>query len=262
MKIKVKDLTVNYSIHGHVGPWVTLAHPHSSNHSAWAALATDLAANHRVLCFDARGHGETTATAPPYTMAQLADDAFALLNALEIEQTHWVGQAMGAMVGQALAIQNPQAVLSLVLADSTLGNPAGMQPVWAERNAAVRSQGLGSVLESTLQRWFMPQTLQHQPELIAQITQMILQTSVDGYVGGSSAMASMDLSATIDQIGCPTLVMVGDHDPATPLAMSQAIHEKIAGSTLIVLPDCSHMSYLEQTELFNRQVVTFLSRLQ
>ena len=119
-----------------------------------------------------------------------------------------------------------------------------------------------AVLESTLQRWFMPQPLQHQPALIAQVTQMILQTSVDGYVGGSSAMASMDLSASIDQICCPTLVMVGDHDPATPVAMSQAIHAGIAGSTLVVLPDCSHMSYLEQPALFNQQVVAFLSRLQ
>lgn len=262
MNIQVKDLSVAYRVLGNAGPWVTLAHSHCANHAVWEPLAIELASNFRVLCFDSRGHGKTTATPPPYTMSQLADDAFQLLNALGIKNTHWVGQAMGAMIGQALAIEQPQAILSLVLADSTLGNPEGMRPIWAARNALASSQGLSAILDSTVERWFVARTISEQPELIEQVKQMILQTPIEGYVGGSTAMATMDMSDSIGRVRSPTLVMVGAHDPATPIAMSRAIQAKIADSDLVILPDCSHMSYLEQPVMFNQLVRDFLSRIQ
>ena len=97
MKIQVNGLSVAYDIAGSSGEWVTLSHAHCCNRETWQALRQQLSTHYRVLTFDARGHGDTSSTPPPYTMAGLADDAFQLLQALGIHRTHWVGQAMGGL---------------------------------------------------------------------------------------------------------------------------------------------------------------------
>ena len=97
MKIQVNGLSVAYDIAGSSGEWVTLSHAHCCNRETWQALRQQLSTHYRVLTFDARGHGDTSSTPPPYTMAGLADDAFQLLHALGIHRTHWVGQAMAGL---------------------------------------------------------------------------------------------------------------------------------------------------------------------
>ena len=261
MKIQVNGLSVAYDIAGSSGEWVTLSHAHCCNRETWQALRQQLSTHYRVLTFDARGHGDTSSTPPPYTMAELADDAFQLLQALGIHRTHWVGQAMGAMVGQTLALAQPQGIQSLVLADSTLGNPQRSKPVWDERNALAQREGLEALVASTLERWFTPETLVTQVALMQWVAEMISRTRVDGYIGGSQAMAGLDLNQRIQEIKCPTLVMVGAHDPATPVEMARRIHSQITHSSLVVLPDASHMANLEQPEQFNHHVLTFLASL-
>lgn len=75
------------------------------------------------------------------------------------------------------------------------------------------------------------------------------------------AMGGLDLNQRIQEIKCPTLVMVGAHDPATPVEMARRIHSQITHSSLVVLPDASHMANLEQPEQFNHHVLTFLASL-
>ena len=97
MKIQVNGLSVAYDIAGSSGEWVTLSHAHCCNRETWQALRQQLSTHYRVLTFDARGHGDTSSTPPPYTMAGLADDALQLLQALGVHRTHWVGQAMAGL---------------------------------------------------------------------------------------------------------------------------------------------------------------------
>lgn len=260
MLTQINDRTVAYDLAGRDGDWVCLAHAHCGSRKTWTALIQALSQTHRVLSFDARGHGQSTATEPPYSMAQLAQDAAELLSALGIEQTHWIGQAMGAMVGQALAISQPQRVKSLVLANSTLGNPEVSLPLWQARNAIARAQGLQALLQATLERWFTAKTLQMQPPWLQDVVSTMLGTPPDGYVGASLAMATMDQRDAIASISCPTLILVGDADTATPPSQARQIHAGIKNSTLLVLPDSAHMAYLEQPELFRNAVLDFLAR--
>lgn len=258
MLLQIGDRVVGYEVYGEQGDWVCLAHPHCSNRHTWAGLIEPLVQSHRVLSFDIRGHGESSATPPPYSMSQLAQDAAELLTALDIARTHWIGQAMGAMVGQSLAIDRPEMIQSLVLASSTPGQPEVALPVWQARNALARTSGLEAVLEDSLTRWFTPETRRNKPDLMRRVANIMLATSVDGYIGTSLAMASMDLGKKIGQICCPTLILVGASDTATPPSQARSLQTSIKGSRLVVLPDSSHMAYLEQAELFKHLVLEFL----
>src|SRR5687767_12308793 len=99
MKIDVNGITVNYAVEGE-GPCITLSHSLACDLSMWDGQAALLSEKFRVLRYDTRGHGQTSAPPGEYTLDQLADDAKALLDALGIRRTHWIGLSMGGMIGQ------------------------------------------------------------------------------------------------------------------------------------------------------------------
>ena len=100
MKVNANGIEINCVVEGN-GPWLTMSNSLTCNLSMWDEQARLLSQDFKVLRYDTRGHGETSATAGAYTLDQLADDAKGLLNALGVEQTHWVGLSLGGMIGRA-----------------------------------------------------------------------------------------------------------------------------------------------------------------
>jgi pimeloyl-ACP methyl ester carboxylesterase len=89
---------------------------------------------------------------------------------------------------------------------------------------------------------------------------MIRATNPRGYIGCGQAIAALDLTDRLHAIGLPTLIIVGENDPGTPVAASRTIHEKIKGSELVILKSASHLSNMEQPDAFNRAVTAFLAK--
>ena len=89
---------------------------------------------------------------------------------------------------------------------------------------------------------------------------MIESTPVEGYVCCCAAIRDMNQLDALSRIGVPTRVIVGAEDPSTPVAASQAIHQRIAGSDLVIIKDAAHLSNIEQTDVFNAALLDFLSR--
>jgi 3-oxoadipate enol-lactonase len=104
-----------------------------------------------------------------------------------------------------------------------------------------------------------PRALQENPALVARLTKMIQTTPIDGYVGWCHAIGSLNVTDRLGAIRLPTRVIVGELDPATPVAASQAIHAAIPGSDLVVVPGVSHMLHNEEPELFHSHVLPFLA---
>ena len=98
MKLTANGIEINYVIEGN-GPWLTMSHSLASNLTMWDEQAQLLSKKFKVLRYDTRGHGQTSAPPGPYTLDQLADDVHALFAALGINETHWVGLSMGGMIG-------------------------------------------------------------------------------------------------------------------------------------------------------------------
>jgi 3-oxoadipate enol-lactonase len=262
MKATANGIAVNYTLDGPAGaPVVTLSHSLATTLAMWDPQMKDLTARYRVLRYDTRGHGGTDAPGGAYTLDQLAEDARALLRALGIARTHWVGLSMGGMIGQALALKAPELLASLALCDTSSRVPPEARPTWDERIRVAETQGMGPHVEPTLGRWFTPAFREKRPEVVERVRAMIRGTNPVGYVGCCHAIAALDLTDRLGAIKVPTLILVGEEDPGTPVAASEAIRDRIPGSELVVLKSASHLSNIEQAEAFTRALTAFLSRV-
>jgi len=212
-----------------------------------------------VLRYDTRGHGGTDAPKGAYTLDQLADDARALLVALGIPRAHWVGLSMGGMIGQTLALKAPDLFLSLSLCDTSSRIPAEAKPLWQERIKTAETQGMEPLVEPTLSRWFTEPFRKSRKDVIDKVAKMIRTTPTAGYAGCCHAISALDLTDRISAIKTPTIAIVGEDDPGTPVAAHKVIHEKIAGSRLEIIPEAAHLANMEQPEAFNRALTSFLN---
>jgi 3-oxoadipate enol-lactonase len=215
----------------------------------------------QVLRYDIRGHGRTEATPGPYTPELLAKDAIALLDALGIDKVHWVGLSMGGMIGQAVVLNHPDRLESLALCDTTGAIPLEAQHLWQERIDAVREKGIGSQMEPTMERYFTSSFLKSDPPMLGAIRKQFLATPADGYLGCVEAIRRLNFLDRLSKIKIPTLIMVGEDDPGTPVSASQAIHEKISNSRLVIIQSARHLPNVEQPDAFNTNLLTFLKSL-
>src|SRR5262249_30429776 len=237
MKVVANGIAVNYTLDGpSAAPVVTLSHSLATDLSMWEPQMGALGARYRVLRYDTRGHGGTDAPAGPYTLEQLARDAVELLDALRIERTHWVGLSMGGMIGQTLALASPGRLRSLALCDTSSRIPPEAKPLWDERIKTAETQGMEPLVEPTLGRWFTPAFRASQSRVLEGVRAMIRTTPPPGYAGCCHAIAALDLTDRLSAIALPTLVVVGEEDQGTPVAASRAIHERIKGSALTIIP--------------------------
>jgi 3-oxoadipate enol-lactonase len=262
MKITANGITMHYEMEGpESAPVVTLSHSLATDLSMWDLQVAVLKSGYRVLRYDTRGHGGTDAPEGPYTLEQLAEDARALLQTLGISKTHFMGISMGGMIGQILALKHPGMLRSLVLCDTSSRIPEEALPIWEERIGLAQEQGMEALVEPTMERWFTASFRRKSLPALHKIRGMIRTTPLKGYVGCSRAIMRLNLTERLSEITLPTFIVVGEEDPGTPVAASQAIHKKIKGSELVILKSAAHLSNIEQQDAFNTAVMDFLRRL-
>jgi 3-oxoadipate enol-lactonase len=260
MKAKINGIAINYETSGPTNaPAVVLHHPLSTNLSTWDELTAALDPKYRVVRLDARGHGQSDAPAGAYTFETLAKDVVGLMDHVGIERASFLGLSMGGMVGQYLGLLHPSRFNCLILASTSSRIPADSQALWDQRMAGARAGGMKSTVEAAMERWVSPQGRKN-PALVARLAKMIESTPLDGYLGWCEAIRRLDVTDRLGAIKLPTRVIVGELDPATPVAAAQAIHNAIPGSELAIVPGVSHMLHNEEPATFNAQVLPFIDR--
>jgi 3-oxoadipate enol-lactonase len=261
MKITANGIGMNYTLEGPASaPVVTMSHSLAADSSMWDPQVPALTSRYRVLRYDTRGHGGTDAPAGAYTLDLLAQDARALLKALNITRTHWVGLSMGGMIGQTVALADPGLFDSLSLCDTSSRVPAEAKPLWTERIKTAETQGMEPIVEPTIGRWFTAPFVAGRKDVVDRVRALIRGTKPAGYAGCCHAISALDLTDKISAIKHPTLIVVGEEDQGTPVAASRVMNEKIGGSELVILKSASHLSNLEQPEEFTRALTAFLAR--
>ena len=259
MIVEVNGIKIHCELSGKdQAPVVVLSHSLACSQLMWWPQLELLEAHFRVLRYDTRGHGHSAAPPGAYTLDQLVDDAAGMLDALGIERVHWVGLSMGGMIAQGLALNHPDRLITLVLADTAAIIPAEAQPVWQERIDAASKGGMQAVAESTLERWFTQSYLKQNSPGIDRIRQQILATPLTGYIGCSEAIRRLNYLEQLNAVQTTTLIMVGADDPGTPVAASEAMHSQIKNSKLVVIPQAAHLSNIEQADTFNDELMGFL----
>lgn len=256
MKTDVNGITVNYHLEGPGdGPVVTFSNSLCTTYRMWDPQAALLKDGYRVLRYDTRGHGGTSVTDGEYSMDLLADDAIALLRALDIDKTHWVGLSMGGMIGQAIALKNPDLIDRLVLADTSC-HTKGREEMWTGWIDAAAADGLEPIVEALTPRWFTGPFIESRRDIVEPVQQMIRTTPTTGFLGCCHALRAFDLDKKIAAITSPTAIIVGAEDSL--VEPSKYMQSLIAGASLHIIDSAGHLANQEQPEEFNTIIEDFL----
>ena len=165
------------------------------------------------------------------------------------------GLSLGGMIGQWLAVHAPERIERLALCNTSAH--IGMPEVWNERIATVEAKGMAAITPGVIDRWFTKPFQERLPEAVAPIRDMLLATDPQGYVAACAAVRDMDQRGGLGRIRCPTLVVAGRHDLATPPDQSRLIAESVEGARLVEL-DAAHLSNIEAESAFTAAVLDFL----
>jgi 3-oxoadipate enol-lactonase len=238
-------------------PWLLLLNSLGTDLAMWDGQLEAWATTHRVLRFDQRGHGRSTASAPPYTIERFGSDVLAVLDAHEVESTDVCGISLGGLVALWLAGTSPARVRRAVFADT--GPRIGTEEAWRDRAEVVRTEGMRAVTDLVLERFFSRGFRSSGHPAVGRIERSLRDASIDGYSGSCEALATADLTALARTVTVPSLVVVGTADEATPPEDARALHSLLPGSQLVELDGAGHLANIEQPGRFADIVQDFLA---
>ena len=250
---------ISYTVDGPLDrPVLLFINSIGTTRDLWKQQVPALVGTYRIIRYDARGHGSSSVPAGDYTIAQLGRDALAILDAEDVAQAHVCGISLGGLTGLWLALNAPDRVASLVVANSAAR--IGSLQSWNDRIALVREHGMRGVADMAIARWFTPDFSRRHGDLVENFRSMVEVCPQAGYLGCCAALRDEDLREAISRIACPVLLIAGSTDAATPPDGLHFVHQAIPGSKMLTL-DAAHLSNVEQSEAFTSAVMGFLGSL-
>jgi 3-oxoadipate enol-lactonase len=196
-----------------------------------------------------RGHGASGWDGEPFSIEDMALDVAEVLDALELPSVGMLGMSMGGSVAVTFAGLFPERVGSLVLADTTAWYGEDAVTTWAERAQRAADVPRPKQLPFQIDRWFSPSFVEQNPGGVERVTQIFLRTDSKAHAAASIAMGRLDSRRLLSAVSASTLVIVGEDDYATPVAMAQELADGIAGATLLPISNLRHLSLIERPEL-------------
>lgn len=250
---------LHHTIEGQ-GPALVLSHALGCDLHMWDEVTALLKDRYTIVRYDHCGHGQSAAKGHAFTMQDLADDAASLIQSLGLGPVHFAGVSMGGMTAQALAASHPELVSSIMVANSAAHYDEAARQGWQARIESVLTSGMEPIADGALQRWFSPTYQAAHPERLAQMRKVLVNTAPQPYAHACEAVARINLLSSNPRIQCPTLVIAGSQDAATPPAMSQGIARSIADAQLEHI-DAAHISNVEQPVRFAQLLDAFIKAL-
>lgn len=263
MNIKVNSINIKYDDYGS-GPAVLLIHGFPLNRQMWQPQLLPLAeAGYRVIAPDLRGFGDSDAPASGYSMDGFADDMVALLDALQIERAVVGGMSMGGYILMNMLERYPDRIRAacFIATKSFADDEAGRGRRTAMAAEAERL-GANPIIKIFAELLFAAETMQTRPELIAQVTSWMRDTSPKGLAGGLLAMRDRkDYTPLLPGFKHPSLVIAGAEDRAASPDAAQALMAGLKGCKSRIIEKAGHMVNMEQPQAFNDALLGFLNAL-
>ena len=224
----------------------------------WKPNLDSLAEQVRVVRLDHRGHGGSATPSRPYAIADLAGDALATLDSLEIKQFAWCGLSMGAAIGMEIATTRPDRVTSLTLCGTSARFNSPL--LWRDRADRTAQGGTRAIAMEIVERWFTPEWAQAHPAEVATAQQWVSSTSDEGYRGCCEAIANWNHREHLSEIQAPTLLIFGNRDTATPVDPDAvALKKGIPNATLKIIGG-AHLATMESPGVANSLIRQHLIR--
>ena len=237
-------------------PTLIFANSLGTTMKMWEPQVEYLKQHFSVLNYDMRGHGGSSVMPGAYSIDRLGCDLIELLNHLKLESVFFCGLSIGGMIGQWLATVHPERVTKLVLANTSAH--AGPATLWDERLALIAKDGLQSTWPMVRERWVSDEFAEGSPEAVEMLRLMFKGMDEQGYIASCAAVRDMDMRNVAQLNYLPTLLIAGANDIASPLSKSEYLLSQYGNASMTAL-DAGHLSNIEQSELFNEVVLTFLA---
>ena len=226
----------------------------------WDKIVALMPAGLRIVRYDKRGHG--LSDCPPrgtWGMGDHVADAAAVMDALGVKDAVFVGLSIGGMIAQGLAAERPELVRGMVLCDTAakIGSPE----MWEDRIQAIEAGGVAALQDAILERWFTKAFREGQAGEFALWRNMLVRTTLDGYVGSCAAIRDTDLRESTARLRIPTLAICGDQDGATPPDLVRETAETIPGATFELIRGAGHIPGVEQPEMTATAIQAFMKRI-
>jgi 3-oxoadipate enol-lactonase len=256
------DASLAVRIDGDAGlPWLILSNSLATDMTMWDAQVADLSRLRRVVRYDTRGHGRSSAPPGPYDFPRLVDDIVAIMDHLDIASTDVMGLSLGGMTALGLGLDHPERVRRLICCDARAEFPPAAIAGWDQRIKAVTTGGMAAILDETLAR-FSADTHRDRPDVIAHGRQMVLETSVTGYCGCAAALKTLDYFRRLPGLEKPTLYLVGAEDAGAPATAMRAMAEATPAAEFVVVPGAAHIANMDNVAAFNASVSAFVSKAE
>ncbi|MBD2126055.1 alpha/beta hydrolase [Microcoleus sp. ZQ-A2] len=234
-----------------------------SDSSTWVAMMRSLVQQYRVIRFDNRGIGQSSAPDSPYSIQQMAADAVALLDYLNISQVHVAGHSMGGQIAQELALAHPEKIQSLILLSSWAKGDGKFNSL-IELFGDLTQKLQGTLYQRVLLPWLFTDAFYSTPGTIEQLINLIedypFPATPHGLYHQSRAILGSDTSDRLANIHCPTLVMVGKEDLLTPVRFSEQLAQSIPNAELVILEQGGHAFVVESADTVAKVILDFLGK--
>jgi 3-oxoadipate enol-lactonase len=224
----------------------------------WHRSRPTLAKRFRTVALDNRGVGQSDAPPGIYSIALMASDAAAVLDAAGIESAHVFGVSMGGMIAQEFALQYPNRVRSLMLGCTAAGGPHAVQAEPEALQAVLRRDVTPEQAKETIIPFIYDAATPRERIDEDMAIRMKWYPTPQGYMGQLQGIFGWEAYSRIAQIAVPTLVIHGETDRLVPAANGRLIAEQIPGAKLVLIPNASHIFETDQPAAAQNAVLEFL----
>jgi 3-oxoadipate enol-lactonase len=228
----------------------------------WHRSRPVLANSYRTIALDNRGVGQSDVPPGIYSIALMASDAAAVMDAAGVESAHVFGVSMGGMIAQELALQYPSRVRSLILGCTAAGGPHAVQAESAALETLMRRDLTPEESKEAILPFIYDPATPRQRIDEDMVIRMKWYPTPQGYQGQLQGIFGWEASSHLAQITAPTLVIHGESDRLIPPANGRLIAERIRDAKLVLIPQASHIFATDQPAAAHHAILEFLAAQQ